>query len=204
MAGLGWQGPIRRAVHVDKLDKLFLVLVAGWTLRLGTDLSETRKILGLDLRRGTVFAPNGVVHFLAMDADLLGGVDPESDFVASNIDDCHLDVIPDHDRLVALTGQHQHGVGSFLGKGPARKSSGPHDPATSSGRGAPAGQFHYSPPNAFQMTDDSASRFDSPDPSGLSNVRQNLQNQADFASGTSVWSFSSGCRVVHFFSVRTT
>src|SRR5690349_1453806 len=80
---------------------LFLGLVTG---SLRADLSETRKILGLDLRRGAVFAPDGVIDFLAMDADLFGSVDPEADFVAADIHDGHLDVIPDHDRLVALTG----------------------------------------------------------------------------------------------------
>src|SRR3954466_3708087 len=75
---------------------------------LGGDLSETRKILGFDLRRLAVFPANGVVDLFAMDADLFGGIDPQTHLVAADIHHGDLDVVSDHDRLVALTGQHQH------------------------------------------------------------------------------------------------
>src|SRR5688572_32291571 len=74
----------------------------------GSDLSKTRKILGFDLRRFAVFPANGVVNFLAMDADLFGGIDPQAHLVAADVNHGNFDVVADHDRLVALTGQHQH------------------------------------------------------------------------------------------------
>src|SRR5277367_5439832 len=80
---------------------LFLVI-------LRTDLSKSRKILGFYLRRGFVLAANRVVDFLAVDADFLGSVDPKANLVSSDVHNCHLDVVSDHYRFVALTGQHQH------------------------------------------------------------------------------------------------
>src|SRR3954465_13228520 len=93
-------------------------------LFLGGDLSETRKILGFDLRRLAVFTANGVVDLFAMDADLFGGIDPQTNLVAADIGHGGRDVVSDHDRLVALTGQHQH-TGSFLGKGPGSEIPNP-------------------------------------------------------------------------------
>src|SRR5258706_7469391 len=101
---------------------LRLIFLLG--LLLGSDLSETRKILGFDLRRLAVFPANGVVDLFAMDADLFGGVDPQTHLVAADIHHGDLDVVSDHDRLVALTGQHQH-TGSFLGKGPGSEIPNP-------------------------------------------------------------------------------
>src|SRR5258706_10964441 len=101
---------------------LRLIFLLG--LFLGSDLSETRKILGFDLRRLAVFPANGVVDLFAMDADLFGGVDPQTHLVAADIHHGDLDVVSDHDRLVALTGQHQH-TGSFLGKGPGSEIPNP-------------------------------------------------------------------------------
>src|SRR5262245_9114590 len=79
-----------------------------------------------------------------MDADLFGSVDSKAHLVATNIDDSHLDIVPDQDRLVALTGQHQH-VGSFLGKGPESLSLRPAVFPRHPRRGASAGLIHYSP-----------------------------------------------------------
>src|SRR5438552_1699329 len=108
-----------------KAGLLRLIFLLGFLL--GGDLSETRKILGFDLRRLAVFPANGVVNFFAMDADLFGGIDPQTHLVAADIHHGDLDVVSDHDRLVALTGQHQH-TGSFLGKGAWKNDS---KPATS-------------------------------------------------------------------------
>src|SRR5690606_4972864 len=91
-----------------------LLLFTLWTF--GTDLSKTRKILGFHLGRFTVLPANGVIHFFAMDADLLGGINPQTHLVAADINHGDLDVVADHDRLIPLTRQHQHG-GSFLGRG---------------------------------------------------------------------------------------
>src|SRR6516164_1017058 len=75
-------------------DLLFLFFVI-----LGSDLSKSRKILGLDLRGSLI---------LAVDADLLRSVDAQANLVAADINDRDLDVVADHDRFIALTGQHQH------------------------------------------------------------------------------------------------
>src|SRR5262245_39808371 len=83
-----------------------LLLRVAWILRI--DLSKSRKILGFDLCRGAILTPDGIVDFLAMNADLFGGVDTESHFVATNVDDCDLDIVPDHDCFIALPGQYQH------------------------------------------------------------------------------------------------
>src|SRR2546430_8801665 len=98
---------------LSTIESLFILVFA---LIFRTDLSESRKILGFDLRRRTVLSTDRVVDFLAMHADLFGGVDPDSNLVPSNIDDGDFNVVADHDRFIALPGQHQHG-GSFLGKG---------------------------------------------------------------------------------------
>src|SRR5687768_17191189 len=83
---------------------LLLVLL----LALRSDLSKSRKILGFDFRSRSILTADGVVDFLAMDADLLGGVDPQTHLVTADVYHGDLDVVADHDRLVALTGQHQH------------------------------------------------------------------------------------------------
>src|SRR3954470_7699227 len=108
-----------KTIGAGSLRLIFLLL-----LFLGSDLSKTRKILGFDLRRLAVFPANGVVDLFAMDADLFGGIDPQTHLVAADIHHGDLDVVSDHDRLVALTGQHQH-TGSFLGKGPGSEIPNP-------------------------------------------------------------------------------
>src|SRR5687767_14461429 len=116
-------GSLSKAANVTVTygeDQTSQTPLLGLVLGLGfgrPDLPDAREVLGLDLCRGAVLAPDGVVHFLAMDGDGLGGVDPQTHLVAADVDHGDLDVVADHDRLVALTGQHQH-VGSFLGKGP--------------------------------------------------------------------------------------
>src|SRR5258708_40254245 len=101
---------------------LLLVLIPS--IVLGIHFAQSREILGFDLGGLTVFTPDGIVHFFAMNADRLGGVDPQTHLVAADIHHGDLDVVSDHDRLVALTGQHQH-TGSFLGKGPGSEIPNP-------------------------------------------------------------------------------
>src|SRR5215213_6831905 len=60
-----------------------LLLVLLFALR--SDLSEPRKILGFDLRSRTVLPADGVINFLAMDADRLGGIDPQTHLVAADV-----------------------------------------------------------------------------------------------------------------------
>jgi hypothetical protein len=45
-----------------------------------------------------------------VDGDASWGIDSKADFVASNINDRYLDVVPDHDRFFPLPGEDQHGV----------------------------------------------------------------------------------------------
>src|SRR6185295_5840159 len=65
---------VRSQISDLKLHIRLLLLILALIFR--TDLSKTRKILGFNLRRGAVFTTDGVVHFLAMNAHLFGGVDP--------------------------------------------------------------------------------------------------------------------------------
>src|SRR6185437_10847059 len=92
---------------------LLVVLLLRRRLR-GIDLSKTRKILGFHLRRRAVLAADGVIYFFAVDADLFRGIDPQTNLVAADVYHGDLDIVSDHDRLVPLSGQHQH-AGSFLG-----------------------------------------------------------------------------------------
>jgi hypothetical protein len=43
-----------------------------------------------------------------MHRDILGRINSQANFVAANIDDCHDDIVTDHDALVAVSGQDQH------------------------------------------------------------------------------------------------
>src|SRR5438067_646633 len=85
---------------------MLLLFVVALILR--SNLSKPGEVFGFDLRRSAIFAPDGVVNFLTMDADLLGRRDSQANFVAADIDDGDFDVVTDHDRLIALSAQHQH------------------------------------------------------------------------------------------------
>src|SRR5687768_1189582 len=80
---------LRSGATLNTKRALLLLLVLRLTRRLlrrrvrlrlllRSDLSDTRKILGFDLRGRAVLAPDGVVDFLAVHADLFGGVDPQT------------------------------------------------------------------------------------------------------------------------------
>jgi hypothetical protein len=87
---------------------------------LRADLPDTSgQIFRLHLGGRSIFSADRVVHFFAMNADLLRSIDSEANFVATNINDGDFNVVTDHDRFIALTGQHQH-VGSFLGSIPTK------------------------------------------------------------------------------------
>src|SRR5439155_21836603 len=95
----------RRVLWVGVWIGLLLLLSGG----IGFDFTEPRQVFGFDLSGFAVLAPDGVVDFLAVDADRFGGGDAESHLVPSDVDDGDFDVVADNDRLVLLTGQHQHG-----------------------------------------------------------------------------------------------
>tara|TARA_R110002020_G_scaffold104218_1_gene243938 strand:+ start:189 stop:512 length:324 start_codon:yes stop_codon:yes gene_type:complete len=40
-------------------------------------------------------------------------LNPDADFISSDINDCDFYMITDHDALIALSGKNQHPVGSF-------------------------------------------------------------------------------------------
>src|SRR5688500_10635016 len=98
---------------------------------LGGDLAEAGEVVGLHLGRGGVLASDGVARLLRLDPDLLGGGDPQTHLVAADVYQGDLDVVPDHDRLIALSRQHQHRR-LLPGKGEA--SRGPFDDRTGSPR----------------------------------------------------------------------
>jgi len=66
-------------------------------------LAERADLALLKLRCLLVLAPDRVVHFFSVDRDMGRGLDPEAHFVTSNIHNGQLDVVTDHDCLVALT-----------------------------------------------------------------------------------------------------
>jgi hypothetical protein len=57
---------------------------------------------GFHLRRRPILAEDRVVNFLAMYRHALRGIDAKAYFVATNINDCHLNIVADHYRFVAL------------------------------------------------------------------------------------------------------
>jgi hypothetical protein len=54
----------------------------------------------------TILAVDGFVDFLSMHRDILGGIDAEPYLVASNFDNCHGDVVVNHDGFVFFPGQY--------------------------------------------------------------------------------------------------
>src|SRR5688572_25404203 len=103
------------------------------------DLAEAGEVFRLHLGGGAVLALDRVVHFLAVDADLLGGGDPQTHLVAADVYHGDLDVVADHDRLIALSRQHQHilapsweegGVERAGSAAPALPAAAPNDGAT--------------------------------------------------------------------------
>jgi len=55
-----------------------------------------------------VLRADRVVHLFAVDGDAIGSRDADANLVASDVDDRDLDLIPDDDRLVELSGKDQH------------------------------------------------------------------------------------------------
>ena len=54
-----------------------------------------------------------IEHFLSLDLDLLGCVDPDSDSLALDLDDREHDVVTDVDSLVVSPGEYQHCLASM-------------------------------------------------------------------------------------------
>jgi hypothetical protein len=55
-----------------------------------------------DARRLLVLSLDRLVHLFAVDGDAGRSVDAEAHLVASDVDDGDLDLVADHDRLIAL------------------------------------------------------------------------------------------------------
>src|SRR4051794_17046640 len=87
---------------------LFRALWAWVGVDIGFGFGDAGEVFWFDLCGFAVFAPDGVVNFFAMDADRFGGGDTESHFIPADIDDCDFNIVADNNRLVLLTGQHQH------------------------------------------------------------------------------------------------
>jgi hypothetical protein len=58
--------------------------------------------------RLSVLALDGFVNFLAMNWDIVGGLDPKSNLVTAYIHDRYDNVVTDHDAFVSMSRQHQH------------------------------------------------------------------------------------------------
>ena len=56
-----------------------------------------------------------LIHFTAMDRHFFRSINPQSHFVAPYLDYGNHDIVPDHDALVLLPGQHEHGSASLYG-----------------------------------------------------------------------------------------
>ena len=80
----------------------------------GLRCSSWRASWGSRRARLSILALNGLVHLLAVYGDLDGGRDPQSNLIAPDIHHGDDDVIADDDTFVAVSGQDQHLLGSFL------------------------------------------------------------------------------------------
>jgi hypothetical protein len=65
-------------------------------------------VLRRELGRATIFALDGVVHFLSVYGNILRRIDAQTDFVPANVDDRDNDIVPDHDAFVAVSRQNEH------------------------------------------------------------------------------------------------
>src|SRR5829696_876099 len=83
-----WREPLQRIVH------------------LGPSRGSRRDVRLLDLE----------VDLLSEHRDLPGRVDTDPYLLANDREDSYLDVVPDHDRLVGLACQNEHGPPPCLGR----------------------------------------------------------------------------------------
>src|SRR5262249_36675359 len=109
-AGAGWPpdaGGAAKAWHTAR-EAIWEGLLRRVRGVLHNDGGRRRGITG-----PLVGAVDGVVPLLPMDGHLLGGDDPEPDFIAANLDHRHSDVVVDHDTFVFFPGQYKHCSLSF-------------------------------------------------------------------------------------------
>jgi hypothetical protein len=62
---------------------------------------------------GIPFPLNGLIDFLTVDRDFRRGLDPQPDFVATNVDDRNHNVITNDNALIPMPGKDQHLPDSF-------------------------------------------------------------------------------------------
>ncbi len=76
--------------------------------RFSRALRKIRQIFHLHLGRLAILPLNGFVNFFTMHRNRRRGRDPEANLVASNVHDRDLNVITDHDCLIALPRKYEH------------------------------------------------------------------------------------------------
>src|SRR5688572_1096719 len=81
--GQGRAGRLRATDRRQRFPPLLLLFLAGGRFR--DDLPEPGQVFRLHLGGGAVLAPDRVVHLLAVHADLLGGVDPQTHLVTADV-----------------------------------------------------------------------------------------------------------------------
>jgi len=78
------------------------------------EVFQLASVLGVQSACLPVFALNGLVHFLAVHGDFDRGRDPQPNLIAPDIHHGDNNVITNDDAFVAVSGQNQHLLGSFL------------------------------------------------------------------------------------------
>jgi hypothetical protein len=74
----------------------------------GSTWPQTQRVFGFDLSSGPVFALDGLIDLSAMDRDFCWSVDPQPDFVSSDIHDRDDNVVADDYAFITLSGQDKH------------------------------------------------------------------------------------------------
>ena len=91
----------------DRLDRNGRL--AGWIAELNAFRSSGFGANSVGIRiESTGLVLNGLVDLTAMDGDMLGRFDAETNLVSANLDHGHRDVVVDDDALVLLAGENQH------------------------------------------------------------------------------------------------
>lgn len=57
---------------------------------------------------GLLLPLDGLVNFLAVHGHVWRGINANPNLLASDIDDCYLDIVTNHYRFVSFSAQHQH------------------------------------------------------------------------------------------------
>jgi hypothetical protein len=84
------------------------MVVTTGSLRIGRLRRRIRnrsRVRSAHLGGVTVLALDRVVHLLAVNGDRLRCIDTKTDFVTTNVNDCHHNIVADHDAFVSVAGK---------------------------------------------------------------------------------------------------